>query len=216
MTEVNTAEIAVVDLEGNDLYREYNRLAGRRARPRGAARSEARIRKEIQTMRDQRAESQARADAQAAAEAALKAERQALVDARGTFEEFAAKAYGGNLEGDEQKLAYLARRTKDAEDAYLAELAEFTEKAAKSPAYAMEWSMGLFQGAAKAEVAHLVRHIVETGMSLQDLTEILTRDVFNEASSPQRSTSVPSNLIKQEVLARKADMLRDLMGRGFY
>lgn len=210
MSARDTSATAVDELTGQDLYIEYNRLAGRGNRA-DLRWKEPRLRREIQKLRDCEAERLAREDAATRERIALSLERANRAAERGTFEEFAAKR--SRLSGDEGILAHFASRFLKAEEAWQIACRDLAANAEgrMRPTYALECASGIFAAAARADEARALKHIVESGITLQELQDELTSSVMSRASSPARSTSPHMNLLSEERLAVEADLLRDIL-----
>lgn len=210
-----------VELDRDALETEYRTLLGMRRYDkidgRWSAKRLATEIEQIKAARDAAAVKKAAEDARAAE---LAAKRQALAATRGTIEEFAASRYTEKDQArskEEQALAYFSRRFIGAEEALAERIAKFQVDVLKHLAHAMEWSSDLYSYAAKVECYRYVKHFVESGMTAQELQSELTRRVLDKASSPSRSTSVPSNYMDSELTSKLADLLRDLnsyLGRG--
>ncbi len=202
-----------IELDRTALETEYRALMGLRNWAKIDRRwSAKRLAKEIADRKVLIAEQAARKAEQDAAETARKAALDARAAARGTFEEFAGKAYGEHgLDEDEKKLAYIARRQVDklAPGAWEARVAKFAEELVKHPAHTLQWSHNMFTAAAEYELAKLVKHIVEKGHTYEVLINEISQRVIQGASSPARSTSPTSNLMEQEKVAKMADLIRD-------
>ena len=202
-----------IELDRSALETEYRTLMGLRNWDKVDRRwSAKRLAKEIADRKVLIADQAARKAAEEAAEAARKAEFAARAEARGTFEEFAGKAYGEHgLSDSEKKLAYIARRVADhiKPGAFEEKVAKFAEELVKFPDHTLQWSMGMFSAGAEVVVARHVKHAVESGSTYEMFVENVQRRVLQAAASPSRSTSVTSNLTEQEVNAKFAALIRD-------
>jgi len=98
---------------------------------------------------------------------------------------------------------YLSRR----EAALHEDLCKWQANFIENPSYALEWSQGTFENAARHKVTKLTLNALSEGHSLEKIINDLKRVVFRDSKSPVRSTSPAHNLIKQELLAAYADML---------
>lgn len=101
------------------------------------------------------------------------------------------------------------------------DLVEFSEKLAKSPAYALSWSASAFQAAAKVEAAAYITQSIESlTESLADeygppsflkvlevIREGLLAAVVRGGRYPERSTSPQSNVMAQDIVAAKGEWL---------
>lgn len=94
---------------------------------------------------------------------------------------------------------------------------EFAVKLSKDAAYAFEWSNNAFKDAAKVHVGKTLQAWIEmkNGKTLEEyveqehadvIMEEVNRTVVRAARWPERSTSVQSNVMKQEIAAVWAEL----------
>ncbi len=88
------------------------------------------------------------------------------------------------------------------------ELAEWTEKLAKDPSYALDWGMTAFKAAADIKVLSMVAYYFSMGLDVSDIRTEFDKEVYRGASFPCRSTSPTSNLMEQEIVAAYARAIR--------
>lgn len=180
----------------NALRNEYRDLTGQEADGRWG---EPKLNKELTVQRAKAAERQAAFDAAEAKRQAAKEEREARAAARGSWEQFCDRAYtkDSGLSEEEMRLAYVARRMKNQLQSAEGVLADFAEKLAEDPSYALSWGMRSFEAAAERYVSLLVKSYVVSGATYDDLKSMATKEALRGARFPERSTSVTSNLMAQ-------------------
>lgn len=88
---------------------------------------------------------------------------------------------------------------------------KFTAKIAKDPAYAFEWSSDAFKNAAKLRVFTTIKSYCEKDKAtLESIVKEVQQTVLRGAMYPERSTSVQSNVMKQDILSVWASLLERL------
>lgn len=121
-----------------------------------------------------------------------------------------------------QSILYIERSAQGDVEQADEELAKFSRKLADDAVNAFEWSADAFSKAAKKRAAQEVLYVVEQGKErtqdeytsafspehiLKSLKHHLFEAVLRSARWPERSTSVPSNFMSQELAAARADWL---------
>ena len=102
-----------------------------------------------------------------------------------------------------------------------ADLAKFAARLAEDPCSALTWSEGAFKAAAALKVCAEARRWLEVAAAgtsdkvtpetvVGMLAAQFTADALRAARHPERSTSVQSNLVGQEVAAAKAEFVDSL------
>lgn len=76
-----------------------------------------------------------------------------------------------------------------------------------NPSDAFSWSNEAMDAAARLEVAARIKHGFDSGMSLDDIRKELRNQVLRGAKFPSSSTSMPTNLMAQYVLAATASLV---------
>lgn len=89
-------------------------------------------------------------------------------------------------------------------------LAKWKETLNHNPSYAMVWSQKAFDASAVLEVCipWSVGLEKNPNFTVEQMLEEMKHEVLRKAQSPERSTSVPSNLMERAVLAYTADLIR--------
>jgi hypothetical protein len=103
------------------------------------------------------------------------------------------------------------------------DLAEFTAKFAKDPAYALSWSDGTFSAAARHSVSKLVLEYLSrlaepqdeyTTRSDEEVLKVMQREfsleVLRNAKWPERSTSPASNEMALRMMSARAEWLEKM------
>ena len=105
----------------------------------------------------------------------------------------------------------LSRIERHAEELILqgqGSLEKFSKSFAENPAYAFEWSHDAFRAAARVQVGMNIRAWVKyEEASAEKIMDQVRRQVLHGAQYPERSTSMQSNIIKQEIVAVWAELL---------
>jgi len=87
-------------------------------------------------------------------------------------------------------------------------LSRFAESFSQNPAYAFEWSSQAFRAAARLQVGKsLLAWMEGEPTSAEKIMDQVRGFVLRGAQYPERSTSMQSNLMKQEVVAVWAELL---------
>lgn len=90
-------------------------------------------------------------------------------------------------------------------------LAKFAEDLAKSPSYTLQWSHDAFRYAAKNLVWSQIQvACLQEDVTLDHVIDEARRNALRGAMYPERSTSVVSNLMSQEVTSMWATVLERL------
>jgi len=90
-------------------------------------------------------------------------------------------------------------------------LDKFAKEFAKDPAYALAWSNGTFQKAARLQVLKQIVNALENGDgNLDNIRSTMMDRVLSMSRNPAQSTSPTSNLIEQYELAACAEILDDM------
>jgi hypothetical protein len=115
-----------------------------------------------------------------------------------------------NNTGADMSEVKLAARFQRIVDGEVAKIAKFQDELIKDPAYALSWSNGAFQSAARLRVAKMMADAFTDGWTVQDARDTLMDRVMHKSKYPAQSTSPTSNLIEQYELAAYAEFLGDL------
>lgn len=96
------------------------------------------------------------------------------------------------------------------------EMEKFNERFAQDPAYAFEWSDNAFKAAAKIHVGKTLQAWLtaerEKPLTAEDIMNEVNRMVVRATRWPERSTSVQSNVMKQEITAVWAELVAKQQG----
>ena len=92
-----------------------------------------------------------------------------------------------------------------------AALDKFARDFAVDPAYALSWSNGIFEVAARLKITKQIIAALEDGSgTLENIRATMMDRVMHKAKYPAQSTSPTSNLIEQYELSACAGILSDL------
>jgi hypothetical protein len=154
------------------------------------------------------------AEKEAAAEKA-RADRDALIKARGDFETYAG-TYRRSENDSEYRLSRAVRWAQNAIAQHEKMTADLVKKFAENPANAMSWGGTYFTHAAEYNAAVGVKQMFEDGYTVDAMRAVVMRDVMHKAKYPARSTSPTSNLMEQEELAASTKLLGYLDGSELF
>jgi hypothetical protein len=185
-----------------DLRNQYHELSGDFADGRW---KEPRLKQEISRLLEVKAEKEAKAAEAEAQKLAAKAEREALITARGTLEEFILKRSSDMLSESDQKFAFSLRRAVSVIEQEKVAVAKFAKEVQENPSYALSWSKGLFELTAKAAVAKEMTYWFTLGGTYEGWVENAQSEALRKARSPAMSTSPTSNLMDTYIAAAWAD-----------
>lgn len=112
------------------------------------------------------------------------------------------------LEGDDGEYSYFLRKAFRIIDNFEETKAAFIKKIDEAPLYAMSWSKGFFEEAARYNVAKSVVNDFNYGPTFKDVIEELQRRVIMSARyCANQSTSQTSNLAQQYELQAMAEFI---------
>jgi hypothetical protein len=132
--------------------------------------------------------------------------RQQITDAMAAI---GAKRVHENVDSNETKAAaLLEKRIAGWQD----RIDEWAARFAEDPRYALEWAHPIYNNVANVWVAQAVLHDLERGATCEEVAKRLQRDIYQNTSSPSRSTSICSNLMESDVNAARVRMLHVVTG----
>jgi hypothetical protein len=155
-----------------------------------------------------RAEEEARKEAYKAELAARAAER-ADVDA------WISSRYV-NDRTSEYNLAVAVKRAQSILKSFAVAQAEYVERLAKDPVYALSWSGQFCEAAADAKVARWVLDGFEMGCTVEVLADEALRETLRAAKGSSRSTSIMSNLMDDVMGVAWTKTYERLSGKSFW
>jgi hypothetical protein len=171
--------------------------------------SVARLGAAVREVREAKALAAAVAAERELEKARITAEREDRIAARGSAEEFAKRAFTGNLSEDEAKMSFAVRDALRALETEKSKVREFAENMSKDSAYALEWSNEMFRVAANAKVARAMLSYFEMGVTWNEWYKDALSEALRGAASPRASTSMTSNLMEAFVSAAWARAVKD-------
>lgn len=142
----------------------------------------------------------------------VKAERAERAAQRGDMETFARSAYRPDMPEGESVLASAARMALSHIQRADAEVAKLTDRLARDPASALEWSKDTFHAVAYAKVAKDYLASVEGGWTHAEILRQATKEALRKGGSMAQSTSPTSNLMDDYIRAATVDLAEKLNG----
>ena len=94
-------------------------------------------------------------------------------------------------------------------------LTKFGSKLDEAPAHTFSWADSAVRAAAELELYKKVLFLSKEGMSFKGIHESLAREAISLARNPARSTSPMHNLVEQERLAARGQLLDSWAFNGF-
>jgi hypothetical protein len=186
-----------------DLRNRYHELTGAFADKRWG---EKRLTEEVAALEEKEQKRKVKREEEAK-KAALAAERQALIESRGSLDEFIGRIYVEEDDEDTNKFRHALRKAVRAIDNEKEAIAKFNEDLQKNPVYALEWSKGMFEVAAKAAVAREMISAFELGVTYANWKEWANKEALRRARSTSFSTSPTSNLMSSYLTEAWVDVV---------